>query len=144
MEWHKHGDKKQLVTVSVQMLLKTSMFPVPSPLHSYGRNDRQVHHARVRMGLSPLNQHRHKYNYINDPSCNSCGHRHENTIHVHHVLEFQTDQRARAGLLTTVNPIIKDIIPDINQNMNRRARQSQINILLNGDCRLNPESNRFI
>ena len=62
----------------------------------------------------------------------------------HYFLECPSYQRARAGLLLTVIPIIKDIIPDINQNMNRRVKQSLINILLNGDCRLNPESNRDV
>ena len=33
-------------------------------------------------------------------------------------------------------------MPYINQNMNRRAKQSLINILLNREYRLNPESNR--
>ena len=134
------GTRNSQSLLVFKRLLKISMFPVPNPLHSYGRRDRQVHHARIRMGLSPLNQHRHKYNYINDPSCNSCGHRHEDTSH--YFLECPSYQRARAGLLHTVNPIIKDIMPDINQDMNRRVKQSLINILLNGDCRLNPESNR--
>ena len=49
---------------------------------------------------------------------------------------------AIVGLLLTVNPIIKDIMPDINQNMNKRVKQSLINILLIGVCRLNPKSNK--
>ena len=120
--------------------LKISVFPVANALFSYGRSDTQVHHARIRMGLSPLNQHIRKYNYISDPSCSACGHRFEDTAH--YFLECPTYQRARAGLLQSVSPLIVDIMPDINQTLNRRAKESLIRMLLNGDSRLNLETNR--
>jgi hypothetical protein len=40
-----------------------------------------VHHARMRMGLSGLNDHRKKYNFISLNNCPLCGKKPENTVH---------------------------------------------------------------
>ena len=42
--------------------LRNSNFPKANPLFSYGKGRGPVYHARIRMGLSALNQQRHKYN----------------------------------------------------------------------------------
>ena len=47
-------------------LTRTLLFPKPTLLFSYGQGRAPVYHARFRMGLSTLNQHRRKYNYITD------------------------------------------------------------------------------
>ena len=57
---------------------------------------------------------------------------------IHHVTRVDIDMRTRH----IIQPDYQRYI--INQNMNRRVKPSLINILLNGDCRLNPESKRFI
>ena len=47
------GTRNSQSLLVFKRLLKIYMFPVTNPLHSYGRRDRQVHHARIRMELSP-------------------------------------------------------------------------------------------
>ena len=49
--------------------LRNSNFPKANPLFSYGKGRGPVYHARIRMGLSALNQQRHKYNVIPHASC---------------------------------------------------------------------------
>ena len=56
--------------------LHKDLFPKPNRLFSYGSEEGLVNHARLRMGLSVLNQHRWKYNYKRDTACPSCNHRH--------------------------------------------------------------------
>ena len=40
-----------------------------------------VNHSRMRMGLSALNAHRKRYNFIDSSRCDFCGHRCENPVH---------------------------------------------------------------
>jgi hypothetical protein len=122
--------------------IKKNLFPKPNPLFLYGRRPAQVHHARIRMGLSALNQQRHKYNYIPDPACTSCGYRQEDPIH--YFLECPTYHGARQILFRTVGPLTCDIFPDINDLPNKRAKTHFINILLEGDPRLSSENNKNI
>jgi hypothetical protein len=100
--------------------IKKHLFPKPNPLFLYGRRPAQIHHARIRMGLSALNQQRHKYNYIPDPACTSCGYRQEDPIH--YFLECPTYHGARQILFRTVGPLTSDIFPDINHLANKRAK----------------------
>ena len=122
--------------------IKKDLFPKPNPLFLYGRPPAQIHHARIRMGLSALNQQRHKYNYIPDPACTSCGHRQEDPIH--YFFECPTYQGARQILFRTVGTMSSDIFPDINHLTNKRAKTHFIKILLNGDSRLSLENNQKV
>ena len=47
----------------------------------YGSSHGAINHARIRMGLSGLNQHRKKYHFITQSNCPLCGHRSEDAIH---------------------------------------------------------------
>ena len=91
------------------------------------------------MGLSALNQQRHKYNFIPHASCNSCNYRNEDPVH--YFLECPTYQLARSNLLRLVDPIITDIFQDINELVNRRSKERLIHIMLNGDHRLENQPN---
>jgi hypothetical protein len=91
------------------------------------------------MGLSALNQQRHKYNDIPDPACTSCGYRQEDPIH--YFLECPTYHGAHQILFLTVGPLTSDIFPDINHLANKRAKTHFIQILLDGDPRLSSENN---
>ena len=53
-----------------------------SYIRSYGHGAGQINHARFRMGLSALNFHRHRYNFIDHQSCDHC----QQTEDVHHFL----------------------------------------------------------
>ena len=120
-------------------IVKRDIFPEPNPLFSYGAGKAQVHHARIRMGLSPLNQHRHKYNYIQDASCSICGHRQEDAMH--YFLECPMYQGARNYLLQSVSQIVQIIIPNVGLNMSNREKKSLIEMFINGDSRLNSSQN---
>ena len=122
--------------------LKRSLFPQPNHLYLYGYGKCTIHLARMRMGLSPLNQHRHNYNYIPNAHCNLCGHRSEDCIHF--FLECVSYQVARNLLLLSVAPLVVDIFPDIYSITTLRDKKAFVNILLSGDARLNDSSNREI
>ena len=91
------------------------------------------------MGLSALNQQRHKYNFIPHASCNSCNYRNEDPVY--YFLECPTYQLARSNLLRSVDPIITDIFQEINELVNRRSKERLIQIMLNGDHRLENQQN---
>ena len=122
--------------------LKGIMFPKPNHLYSFGLGRAPVHLARLRMGLSGLNKHRHSYHYIPRPSCDSCGHRIEDNIHF--FLHCPTYQRVRNTLILSVSPIVVDISPDILNIRNNRYAQALVNIFLTGDSRLSTEANKII
>ncbi len=54
--------------------------PMLSKLYNTTLGQASVHHARMRMGLSGLNAHRRKYNFINDNTCPLCNTKAENII----------------------------------------------------------------
>jgi hypothetical protein len=122
--------------------LKRDIFPKPNRLFSYGSGEGLVNHARLRMGLSALNQHRWKYNYIRDTTCPSCNHRHEDIVHF--FLECPTYQASRQNLMQSVRLFVGDILPDIHRLQTRRAKETLINILLRGDDRLDDATNRAL
>ena len=119
--------------------LRNSNFLKANPLFSYGKGRGPVYHARIRMGLSALNQQRHQYNFIPHASCNSCNYGNEDAVH--YLLECPTYQLARTNLLRSVDPIITDIFQDINDLVNRRSKERLIQIMLNGDQRLENQQN---
>ena len=119
--------------------LRNSNFPKANPLFSYGKGRGPVYHARIRMGLSALNQQRYKYNFIPHASCNSCNYRNEDPVH--YFRECPTYQLARTNLLQSVDPILTDIFQDINELVNRRSKERLIQIMLNGNLRLDKQQN---
>ena len=52
-----------------------------NPLFLWANEMGEIHMSRMRMGLSGLNAHRHKYKFIPSSSCTKYGARSENTIH---------------------------------------------------------------
>jgi len=94
------------------------------------------------MGLSALNQHRWKYNYIHDTACPSCNHKHEDGVLF--FLECPTYQASRKNLTQSVRILVGEILPDIHHLQTRRAKETLINILLRGDDRLDGATNRAL
>ncbi len=123
-------------------LLKSGLFPTRNKLHSYGIGRAPVQLARMRMCLSALNQHRHKYHYIPSPACESCGNRIEDVTHF--MLYCPTYQGARNSLILSIAPLVINISPDIETIRNNRHAQAVVNILLSGDNRLSTETNQSI
>ena len=70
-----------------------------------------VHHARMRMGLSALNAHRRKYNFICFNNCPLCGIRPEDSLHFFLKCPYHAIHRAR--LVEHVYPIVSCKIPDL-------------------------------
>ena len=91
------------------------------------------------MGLTALNQQRHKYNFIPHASCNSCNYRNE--YPVHYFLECPTYQLARTNLLRSIDPILTYIFQNIHDLVNRRSKERLIQIMLNADQRLENQQN---
>ena len=121
--------------------LKGIMFHKPNPLYSFGLGRAPVHLARLRMGLSGRNQHRHSYHYIPRP-CDSCGHKFEGNINF--FLHCPTYQRVRNTLILSVSPIVLDISPDILNIRNNRHAQALFNLFSTGDPRLSTEANKEV
>ncbi len=61
-------------------------------------------HSHMRMGLSPLNAHRHSYNFINNNVCLLCSTRIENTFH--YFLKCPTLANQRVTLMNRVTNIL--------------------------------------
>ena len=125
-----------------KIALKKVLFPSSNNLYSYGTGDAAVNLARMRMGLSALNQHRWKYNYIPDASCPTCGNRQESIIH--YFLDCPTYHAPRVYLLQSVTNVAGHILPDIYHLQTRRAKESLIYILLHGDVRLDVASSKAL
>ena len=56
---------------------------VQNKLYSYGHGLSKVNHCRIRLGLSHLNSHLHRYNLVDSPSCSNpdCGRTTESEEH---------------------------------------------------------------
>ena len=65
----------------VSAFIKPIRIKSAKKLNLYGTSHGAVNHSRIRMGLSGLNQHRHKYNLINSGRCHSCNFIREDALH---------------------------------------------------------------
>ncbi len=61
--------------------LKQCIIPKTNHLYRHGMGKAPIQLARMRMGLSALNQHRHAYHYIPQNACVNCGIRPEDCKH---------------------------------------------------------------
>lgn len=123
--------------------LKHSLFPESNPLNSYGTGRGAIHQARMRMGLSGLNFHRHSYNFISSPKCENCGHRKEDPLH--YLLVCPSYTTARTGMLEIIAPLIHHIIPTTNIDIIPMSQKKRLtHILLYGTEDLNVTENTAI
>ncbi len=81
--------------------------PILSKLYNKISGKASVHHARMRIGLSGLNAHRRKYNFINDNTCPLCNMKAQNTYH--YFLVCPVLATPRATLLTRVSQVLSNI-----------------------------------
>ncbi len=104
-------------------LSSTSTWLHTSLSNLYNRTSGQasVHHARMHMGLSALNAHRHKYNFVNDNTCPLCNMRAESAHH--YFLISLALATPRTTLLSRVFQILRNLR---NQYVLFSTRQSWI------------------
>ncbi len=76
LELHKSSSLCILKNAFRILFLKTSQISF-----SLSNNYASVHQARMRIGLSSLNFHRRKYNFINEGPCPFCSYRQEHPVH---------------------------------------------------------------
>ena len=108
--------------------LKELLCTKVQPLFSYCARPVGVHLSRFRMGLSGLNWHRFKYNFIENPSCNSCVSVKEDITHF--LLCCPKYAAPRNAMLAQVTPIITKLEIDLNKLTYCKKTQKEITILL--------------
>ena len=81
-----------------------------------------VQHSRIRMGLSGLNGHRKKYNFIVNGSCPSCHSKSEDPIHYFLDCPSYVAQRQQLmhGLSQNVPNTVQPYIQDVNKIKNKK------------------------
>ena len=84
--------------------LKNLLFYTGNPLFDIGVGKGAICHARLRMGLSGLNAHRRKYNFITHNECPKCGGKPEDEVHFFTKCPNYAIQRA--VLVGTITPLI--------------------------------------
>lgn len=111
------------------------------PWFDLGAGKGAVNHARLRMGLSGLNAHRKKYNFIPDNTCPKCGIKPEDETH--YLVKCPAYAIHRAVLLGTVIDIVENC-PDLNVSIPPRNKLETVNLatlLLKGSSVLSFEKN---
>ena len=125
--------------------IKSTLFYKSQKLYNSRSGPGSVFHARLRMGLSGLNGHRHTFNFIPSSSCPSCGGKPESTTHF--LLKCPTYDTIRGELLATIIAIISN--SSIGQAAWLQLRthghcRTMTNILVCGSDSLTHEENNSI
>ena len=84
-------------------------------LYSTGYGNGQINHARMRMGLSGLNEHRHRYNFIENGLCDYCTNQIEDTNH--YLLQCPRFNTPRQSLLHDLSLVPNLDITTLNVNI---------------------------
>ena len=105
----------------------------PNQLYSFGTGYGPLNHGRLRMGLSGLNHHRHKYNFIESSKCDKCNFRKEDCQH--YLLKCPRYAAQRQTLLASLStvPLQLPVTP--------AEHTTFTNLLLNGSRELNLATN---
>jgi ribonuclease P/MRP protein subunit RPP40 len=76
------NDVRQSASLAIfKKQIKEATFYIPNKLFDIFTPKSSVHHARMRMGLSALNAHRRKYNFITYNNCPLCGEKPDDVTH---------------------------------------------------------------
>jgi hypothetical protein len=111
-----------------------------NPMFMQGDNNGAVNHARIRMGLSGLNAHRKKVNFIQSSECNYCAFKNEDAIHfLFYCPAFAID---RITLLQSLRTITGITLPNL-QNCTRQEIVAFLAILLQGKNNIDFDSKIF-
>ncbi len=115
---------------------KNGMLRSPNPLHMYELGDANIHHTRLRLGLSHLKSHLFTYNLVNNPTC-GCGLEPETVDH--YILRCPTFGIARIEMYHTMIDILD------NHLLTTLTRDSDIvNLFLFGHTELSFDKNILV
>ena len=110
-------------------------------LYTKGDTNGAINHSRIRMGLSGLNAHRKKVNFIQNGQCDYCGARMETPIH--YFFECPAFAVQRTSLLQNLRAIDGLNVPT-NENLSiKRHRDNFIQIILFGTMNEDTDSMLF-
>lgn len=116
---------------------------IPQPLYSTCSRPLGVHLARMRMGLSGLNYHRFKYNFIENPSCTYCSYSSETVVHF--LLLCPSFAALRLTLISQLTPYFVKLNIDVAKIQTcKNTQQQTITILLEGSNDLSKEENLLV
>ena len=125
---------------SYKVALKAMFFYKHSKFFDLHTPKASVHHARMRMGLSALNAHRKKFNFIDFNHCPYCGQKPEDPVHFFLKCPYHAIHRTR--LVGTIHPITITKIPNLIINPASRTDFSAFtNLLLFGSELLSFDEN---
>ena len=133
---------RSLATLSAfKRELQKRYFYVSNTLFNIGSGYGHINHARIHMGLSALNSHRTKYNFISHSTCPKCGSKPENEIHF--FLQCPNYANQRAVLMGTLTQIIRtNAFLNLETHPRSKAQFSELNtFLIFGDSNLTKEDN---
>ena len=135
-QWNNLSEEiKSLQSInSFKRAIRSQLLTVPNPLYDHDFSHGAIQQSRMRMGLSGLNQHRHKYGFISHSKCPSCGHRPEDAIH--YLLQCPTYAAHRRTLLNGMNLL--------EANTNLMSRKDTVKLMLYGSSLLTHEVNKNI
>jgi hypothetical protein len=113
--------RNTLLLNSFKTKLKTLFAASKQKYHTMYKSKPGIWLARLRMGLSALNSHRFKYNFIASPTCDHCHSGNETTMHY-----FFLCPAYAASRLELLNNL------DIKLGIDIFNRQEMLNIILHG------------
>ncbi len=104
-DWNNVGAIKKAKSLEgFKMWYKRDNFRKTNKLYNIDHNGGNVHHTRLRLGLSPLSDHLYTNNIIDDPLCKLCNLENETTAH--YLLRCPHFARQRAAFLSGLLEII--------------------------------------
>ena len=117
------------------------MFQIPNSILNDGGKG-ALNHARLRMGLSALNAHRKKYNFISFNDCPKCGQKPENEVH--YLLKCPDLVAHRAVLMGTISPLLERRVEISLPPITHAEQTKLVSILLYGSPDLSVEDNKVL
>ena len=124
-----------------KLSMKDKLFYKRISWFDFGIGNGAINHARIRMGLSGLNAHRKKYNFIPNSACPMCGIKPENEVH--YFIKCPHYAIQRAAIMGTISTLI-DENQILNINIlprNKPETDALISLLLRGSPHLSFEAN---
>ncbi len=136
-EWNSLELSKEVSSLSsFKSTYKKDFLRSPSPHHLYEVGDGNIHHTRLRLGLSHLKSHLFTYNLVQSPLC-GCGLEAETTEH--YILRCPTFGMARITMYHTLLEIVDhDILVTL------RTDSDIVNLFLFGHRDLSQDKNELI